>query len=60
MNKIKGIVDLWFNRSEEAACKRLYPDDCKGRPFLFQPDSAKEGMACKAIWSLIEKSAQNI
>jgi hypothetical protein len=57
MNKIKEIVGLWFDGLEEAKCKQLYPDDCRGCPFLFKPDSKKEDMACNTIWSLFEVAA---
>ena len=56
MQKIKEIIDLWFDQSKEAQCKRLYPNDCSGCPFYFQPDSEKEDMACKTIWKLIENA----
>ena len=56
MQRIKEIVDLWFDQSEEAKCKELYPDDCKGCPFCFQTNPEKEEMACKTIWLLIEKA----
>ena len=58
--KIKEIVDLWFDQSEEAKCKQLYPDGCNGCPFLYQPDPEKEDMACKTIWLLIEKAMQGL
>jgi hypothetical protein len=58
MNKIKAIVDLWFDQSDEAKCQQLYPD-CEACPFFFQVNFEKEDMACKTIWLLIEKVNNN-
>jgi hypothetical protein len=60
MKKIKEILDLWFDQSDKAKCKQLYPNDCNGCPFLFQPDVKKGYMACNTIWLLIEKAAKSI
>jgi hypothetical protein len=60
MEKIKKIVDLWFERGEETACKTLYPNDCKGCPFRYQPDPDKSAWACKTIWRLIEGAAGTV
>ena len=56
MVKIKQIVGLWFNKSNEAKCKDLYPD-CNGCPFNFEANAEKE-TACKAIWNLIEEASK--
>jgi hypothetical protein len=60
MNRIKEIVDLWFDQSEEAKCKHRYQNDCNGCPFFFQPDPNKEDMACKTVWMLFEKANKNL
>jgi hypothetical protein len=59
MKRIKEIVDLWFDQSEEAICKRRY-FDCNGCPFFFQVNSDNEDMACKTIWLLFEKAQSNL
>jgi hypothetical protein len=58
VNKIKAIVDLWFDQSDEAQCKELVPS-CEACPFFFQIDPQKEEMACKTIWLLLEKANNN-
>jgi hypothetical protein len=55
VNKIKAIVDLWFDQSDEAKCKEIF-HSCEECPFFFQVDPQKEEMACKTIWLLLEKA----
>jgi hypothetical protein len=59
VNRIKAIVNLWFDPGEEAKCQELYPA-CEGCPFYFQPDPEEADMACKTMWSLIEHAAANL
>jgi hypothetical protein len=57
MKRIKKIVDLWFDQSEEAICRRRGCDNC---PFFFQVNPENQDAACKTIWLLFERAQKNL